>query len=66
MLTKYSHVEIVKSDVKVPKPPIVFLKSGEYDFDPATNGFAKEQQTTGKVKEMRWVTEREQIIKMLR
>lgn len=64
MLTKYrprGDREIGRK--KVPKPPIVFLQSGEYDFDPATNGFAKEQQTTGKVKEMRWVTEREQIIK---
>ena len=47
---------------KVPKPPIALLHTGEYDFDTATNGFAKQQQTNGKDKEMRWVIEREKII----
>ena len=62
MLTNYRPRGDREIGSKKVQPPIALLHTGEYDFDTATNGFAKQQQTNGKDKEMRWVIEREKII----
>lgn len=46
---------------RVPRPPLMNLRRGEYDYDKDTNGFSAPVKSTP-IKQMKWVMQREKIV----